>query len=108
MIELSDIFRLSVLFFSGWYWLKAREIKDVALRAVRDHCKKMDVALLDESVVLKGFWFKRDRRGMMRQWRSYFFEFSSDGDDRYKGKVILLGNKLESVHLDPHRLPLDG
>ncbi len=106
MIELSDVFWLSVLVFSGWYWLKAREIKELALKAVREHCKKMDVELLDESVVLKGFWFKRDRRGVMRQWRSYLFEFSSDGDDRYKGRVILLGNKLETVSLDAHRLPL--
>jgi len=104
MIELSDLFWLSLLVFGGWYWLSAREIKDVALKAVKTYCKDVDVELLDESVVLRGFWFKRDKLGKMHLWRSYIFEFSSTGDDRYKGKVILLGNNIESVQLDAHRL----
>jgi len=104
MVELSDLFWLSLLVFGGWYWLSAREIKDVALKAVKDYCEEVDVELLDESVVLRGFWFKRDKRGSVKLWRSYMFEFSSTGDDRYKGKVILLGNKTESVQLETHRL----
>lgn len=104
MVELSDLFWLSLLIFGGWYWLSAREIKDVALKAVKAYCEEVDVELLDESVVLRGFWFKRDSRGSMKLWRSYIFEFSSTGDDRYKGKVILLGNKTESVQLETHRL----
>ncbi len=104
MIELSDLFWLSLLVFGGWYWLSAREIKDIALKAVKKYCEEVDVELLDESVVLRGFWFKRGKSGKMKLWRSYIFEFSSTGDDRYKGKVILLGNSVESIQLDAHRL----
>lgn len=104
MVELSDLFWLSFLVFGGWYWLSAREIKDVALQAVKAYCKEVDVELLDESVVLRGFWFKRNRQGRLKLWRSYIFEFSSTGDDRYKGKVILLGNNTESIQLETHRL----
>ncbi len=104
MIELSDLFWLALLIFGGWYWLSAREIKDVALKAAKSYCQEVDVELLDESVVLRGFWFKRNAKGSVQLWRSYLFEFSSTGDDRYKGKVILLGRQIESVQLETHRL----
>jgi hypothetical protein len=104
MIDLENIFVLLVLLLIGWYWLKAREIKEIALIGVRNYCEKLDVELLDETVVLRGLSFKRDNSGKMRHWRLYAFEFSSDGDSRYKGRVTMLGGKVESIWLDTHRL----
>jgi len=104
MIDLSDVFWVAVLALGVWYWFRARGAKDMAYKAAKSYCKGIDIEFLDESVVLRGFWFKRDSKGMVRTWRSYFFEFSSTGDDRYKGKIILLGNKVESIQLDIHRL----
>jgi hypothetical protein len=86
------------------YWWQGQGIKIRALQAVKAHCQTMDVQLLDESIVLRGFWLKRDSRGSLRIWRSYLFEFSSTGEQRYTGRVILLGPHIESVQLDPHRL----
>ena len=31
--------------------------------------------------------------------RSYEFEFSADGFDRFVGSVVLVGNRVESVYL---------
>lgn len=86
------------------YWWQAQGIKHRALLAVKAHCKNMDVQLLDDSIVLRGFWLKRDSRGAVRIWRSYLFEFSSTGEKRYAGRIILLGPHVEVVQLDPHRL----
>jgi len=104
MIDLGDIFWMAVLALGIWYWFRAREVKEVAYKAAKAYCEGIDIEFLDESVVLRGFWFKRDSKGTVRSWRTYIFEFSSTGDYRYKGEIILLGNKVESIQLDIYRL----
>ena len=62
----------------------------------------MDLFLLDEYVALNGQWLKRDEHGKLKVWRSYQFEFSSTGDERYAGKAIMLGRQVLSIQLDPY------
>jgi hypothetical protein len=104
VVDLGDVLWLMGGLAVLVYWWQGQGIKSRALQAVKAHCKTMDVQLLDESIVLRGFWLKRDGRGSLRIWRSYLFEFSSTGEQRYTGRVILLGPHIESVQLDPHRL----
>lgn len=103
--DLFDVLILSVFLLILVYWWRAQGVKHSAIRAVKSHCKSMDVQLLDDSVELKRFWFKRNTRGQLAIWRSYAFEFSSTGEERYQGRVIMLGMQLEQVDLAPHRLP---
>ncbi len=63
----------------------------------------MNVQLLDDYVALNALWLKRDERGWVKPWRSYMFEFTSTGNDRYNGKIVLLGQRVLSVQLQPHR-----
>ena len=81
--------------------MKAREI---AFMAANVYCRKMEVFLLDEYVALNGQWLKRDEYGKIKAWRSYQFEFSSTGDERYHGKVIMLGGKVIKIQLEPYRI----
>jgi hypothetical protein len=37
-------------------------------------------------------------------WRAFYFEFTVIGDDRYVGRVVMLGNRVSEVQLDPHRM----
>lgn len=104
-IDLFDVFILSVFLLILAYWWQAQGVKHRAIKAVKAHCKSMDVQLLDDSVELKRFWFKRNARGQLAIWRSYAFEFSSTGEERYLGRVVMLGIQLERVDLSPHRLP---
>lgn len=101
LTELSWIFLFG---FAAWYWWKARAVKEVALRAAKQHCRQMDVMLLDEAVFLRGLWLKRDPQGRIRVWRRFLFEFSTTGEHRYTGRVIMLGWTVESIQLDPHRI----
>jgi hypothetical protein len=103
-VELGDVLWLMGGLAFLTYWWQGQGIKSRALQAAKVHCKTMDVQLLDDSIVLRGFWLKRDGRGSLRLWRSYLFEFSSTGEQRYSGRVILLGPHIESVQLEPHRL----
>lgn len=103
-LELGDI-ALLLLFTTGVYWWwRAQAVKEVALRVAREHCRSLDVQLLDESVVLRGFWLKRDTGGTLCVRRSYVFEFTSTGDDRYHGCVVMLSMTMETIQLEPHRL----
>lgn len=104
MLDLTELFWLFLAAFAGWYWWKARAVKEVALRTAKDHCRKMGVMLLDDAVFLRGFWFKRDADGRLRIWRRFLFEFATTGEHRYTGRVILLGWRVQSVQLDPHRI----
>ena len=104
MLELGDllIFILVAAFLMLWW--NAQGAKQAALVATRRHCKKMDVMLLDDSVALRGFWLKRDRKGSLRIWRSYTFEFSSTGHERYAGQIVLLGLGVENILMEPYRI----
>ncbi len=103
-LELGDVVLLMLVAFAATWWWRGYAVKEVALRATRDHCRAMQVQLLDESVVMRGFWFKRDAQGSLRVRRSYEFEFTSTGDERYAGCTVMLGPRVESIQLQPHRL----
>lgn len=85
-------------------WWNAQGAKQRALHATRAYCKRAEVQLLDDAVALRGFWLKRDGQGRLRVWRSYNFEFTSTGFDRYRGRIILLGDRIERIDLEPYRL----
>ena len=99
-----DLFFIIVLLLIGFYWSTAMKAREIAFMAANAHCQKMDVFLLDEYVALNGPWFKRDADGKVKAWRSYQFEFSSTGDERYHGKVTMLGRKVIKIQLEPYRI----
>ena len=103
-LELNDIALILLCLTGAYWWWRAHAVKEIALRITRSHCRAMEVQLLDESVVLRGFWFKRDAHGMLRIRRSYLFEFTSTGDERYNGCIVMLGLGIETIQLEPHRL----
>jgi hypothetical protein len=104
MIELSDLFWLLALAAIGMYWWHAHAVKEIALQVTRKRCQELDVQLLDETVVLRGLWLRRGEGGALRWWRSYLFEFTATGDDRYPGSVEMLGRRVIALELAPHRL----
>ncbi len=103
LFELSDLLWLLGAWLFMLYWWNAKGAKEIALRATRRHCRELELQLLDDSISLRGLWLKRDARGRIRFWRSYNFEFSSSGDDRYQGRIILLGAAIEAINLETHR-----
>jgi len=105
MFRLPDLILLSAVILVCLYWLNAQRVKELVLWAAKAHCDKVGVQLLDEGVVLRRLWFKRDTKGNMRLWRRFQFEFSSTGDERYSGRVDVLGQRIQNFSLDPHRVP---
>lgn len=88
-----------------WYWWDTLQSKEIARQAGLNACQGADVQFLDDTVELKKFWLRRHYRGHLQICRLYFFEFSSDGAQRYQGRIMLLGKKVGEVDMDAYRVP---
>lgn len=96
---------LIILLLAAWlYWLDAQQVKEIALKAVKSHCLDMDVQMLDEYVALSRIRLARDQTGKIRWQRTFLFEFSSTGNERYNGVCIMLGRQVESIQMEPYRV----
>ena len=56
--------------------------------------------LLDDTVVLERLWLRRDRAGRLKLERLYLFEFTDTGQRRQVGSVLLVGWRVEVVHME--------
>lgn len=61
--------------------------------------------MLDQTIVLKGVWPQRADSGSLQLRRRYRFEFSSTGEERYKGLIELGGLRMQRIELDPYIVP---
>jgi len=99
---------ISLIVLGFVYWFHAQKIKELALAATHAHCLAMDVQMLDDYIAEAGLSLKRDNSsGKLLVERTFLFEFSSTGDERYNGKIIMRGERVASIYLEPHRINLN-
>lgn len=98
------IILISLLLLGFLYWFKTQQVKEIALNATRARCLMMEVQMLDDYIASNGLWLKRDKTGKIRVQRTFLFEFSSTGTDRYNGRIEMLGNQVESIYMEPYRI----
>ncbi|SJM93196.1 conserved hypothetical protein [Crenothrix polyspora] len=101
---IDDIIFIGLLLCAFIYWMSAQKVKEIAFMATRDYCLAMEVQMLDAYIALTSIGFERDNAGKMQLKRTFMFEFSSTGYERYSGKIIMLGRKVKSIVMDPYRL----
>lgn len=99
-----DFFLIILLLSLGYFWSDSMKVRERAFFCVKKHCQQVEVQLLDEYVALNALWLKKDDLGKTKIWRSYQFEFTSTGYERYNGKVVMLGQMLISIQLDPYKI----
>ena len=87
------------------FWWHSDRIKSMALQQVSRGCQQQGLQLLDQTMVLRGLWLVRSPTGIMALRRRYQFEFASTGQARYRGEVVLLGQQIISLEMEPHILP---
>lgn len=103
-LQLSDVIWLGLFATLAALWWHGQGVKAVALRLVKSYCDEHNIQLLDESLVLRKLWFGRNPQGVVNMQRTYYFEFTSTGEYRYRGTIVLLGYKLQSVDAQTHHL----
>jgi hypothetical protein len=100
---LDDLILIVLLLGAYLYWFNAQQVKEIALKAVRANCLSLEVQMLDEYVALNSVRIKRDQSGKIRMQRIFLFEFSSTGNERYNGVCIMLGQRVETIRMEPYR-----
>ena len=69
------------------------------------HCQDLNLQLLDQSVVITGYWPARNTNANFVMRRIYQFEFTSTGQRRYQGIIVLLGLQLNTIELEAYIIP---
>jgi hypothetical protein len=95
---------LLILSLIGWLWWDSRGVAERATVAARAYCGNAGVSFLNDTVAWQKLRLKRNRSGRMQLQRTYFFEFASDMQQRYRGEIVMLGKKVESISLDAYRV----
>lgn len=100
-----DFLNLSGLILSallGWFWLNSISVSEIARNAAKQTCANARVQFLDDSVAGVSLKLSRDKFGRRVLRRTYCFEFSETGNTRIEGQVVMSGNIVESVTMDPY------
>lgn len=89
----------------AWLW-HSHGLRERALLAVRRHCTHQGLILLDDNVAFQKLSWGRDSRGQACLVRTYGFEFTVNGEQRYPGHITLVGAWVRSIQLAPHPFPV--
>jgi hypothetical protein len=103
-MDFTALLYLLLLLALGWFWLSSIRVLEIARNAGRQACIKAEVQFLDDSVASTGLRLARDQHGRRVLCRSYRFEFSETGNTRIEGRVVMLGDEVESVTMDPYQM----
>ena len=87
---------VSILVIGGlaWLWFDSLKAREAAIHAARAVCVAEGLMLLDATVAISGLKPARDEDGRLRLQRAYDFEYSDNGNNRLKGSVVLLGDRV--------------
>jgi len=100
---MSFSFLIGFLLVSGmglWFWRDSLGAREQARAASARACQQMGVQLLDDTVALERLWPRRDRDGRLKLERLYVFEFTDTGQRRQVGSVLLVGARVEVLHME--------
>jgi hypothetical protein len=95
----AGLLMLAALGLVIWIWRNSLSIRETAIRAARETCRRQGLQFLDETVVLKRMSLDRNLAGWMAVRRVFEFSYSETGLERNAGFVIMLGPRIEQVGL---------
>ncbi len=103
MPSLFELLLLCAIALAVAFWWRTNELKQVAYQIAKRRCDESDVQFLDDSVVLSRVRFRRNAKGRVALLCCFSFEFSTLGDERYRGEMQFLGRRLNYVEMAPHK-----
>ena len=99
---MNEIFTLLLLFFIIWFIWSGIRSKEIACKIGENHCQRHNVQFLDQTVERRKLYLTRDTRNNPCWFRSYHFEFATNGEHRYEGKIEMYGHSVKSIKMDPY------
>ena len=82
------------------FWIDSLAAREVAISFAKKYCGEINLQFLDESVAVKKLNTGRNTAGNFVFYRYYYFEFSTDGINRFSGNAFLIGQKPQSIRLN--------
>jgi hypothetical protein len=99
---MEEIIVLIALFLLFWFLWSGIRSKEIACDAGKLHCQQHAVQFLDHTVERRKLRLTKDSRSNPCWYRSYHFEFATNGQHRYQGKIEMYGHHLQSIKMDPY------
>lgn len=96
---------LALLTALGWLWYDSLNVREIAVRAARDACRAENLLFLDDTVGIASLKLARNSDGRLQLQRAYDFEFSDTGDNRLKGSVVMLGQRVVLLNVGLRLVP---
>ena len=103
-MDLLSLLFLLLLAALGWFWQDSMHALEIARNAGKRACDVANVQFLDDTVAGIALALVRDKSGRRVLRRTYRFEFSETGNTRLEGQLIVLGDRIESVTMEPYRM----
>lgn len=107
-MTLTTLFYTSIFAMTAWFLWQHMGIGQRALQIAKAHTERIGVRLLDQSVHLKSIKIRPSNASLFALQRCYEFEFSTRGDQRYKGWVTYIGNRQQDISLQAFVDQLDS
>ena len=83
------------------FWLN-RKIAEAANAHAKRQSEQLQVQLMSVACAKRRFGFLKDSKPGIKS--EFIFEFSSDGENAYKGVLIMENELLKSVVVPPHKI----
>lgn len=101
---MQDFILIVFIGFGFWYWWDTMSCKEIGRLAASQACAQADLQFLDDTVGLKKIWLSRNNHGRLHFCRLFFFEFTSDGSQRYYGRIVMVGKQIKELEMDAYRI----
>jgi len=101
---MQGILLIAVLAVVAWLWWDNLKSKELARIAGKHVCNRNGVQFLDDTVEKKKLWLQRSESGRLQLCRLYGFEFATDGEQRYRGRIVVMGKTVSEVEMDAYRI----
>lgn len=106
-MDVISLLFLLLLAALGWFWFDSLSALEIARKAGKRACDDAHVQFLDDTVAGIALALVRGKSGRRVLRRTYRFEFSETGNTRLEGRLILLGDMVESVTMEPYQMLAD-
>lgn len=96
---------LILLGLAIWLWQDTLQARDRALAAAIRTCHQEKLQLLDSTVTLQKMRPQRCPGGYMCLHRTFVFEYTTDGEFRQQGFILMEGSAIATVGLAANHHP---
>ncbi len=103
-MDVISLLFLLLLAALGWFWFDSLRALEIARNAGKRACDDANVQFLDDTVAGIALALVRNKSGRRVLRRTFRFEFSETGNTRLEGQLIVLGNRVESVTMEPYQM----